>query len=48
MDEETDGPMWSKLIKNSHLTSAGENMPAITKYKFGQQIYLGKVFFRYW
>jgi len=47
MDEETDGPMRSKLIKYSHLTSAGENKRAITKYKFAQQIYLGKVFFRY-
>ena len=30
-DDETDGPMRSKLIKYSHLTSAGENMPAIIK-----------------
>ena len=31
MDEETDGPMRSRLIKYSHLTNAGENIPAMTK-----------------
>ena len=32
MEDDTDGPIRSKLIKYSHLTRAGENIPAMTKY----------------